>query len=265
MPYQYQRTPFNTTQTVRMYQGCHGGTFNNQVISSARDIGFDGIQYGSQVFAVEDGTVVFIEKNSNCFSKFISSTKFDQNNRVDRNNQPNPNCGQANEVIVRGADGYFTSYVHVLPSSNLTVGSTVQVGTLLGTIDNSAITSGPHVHLARFKPNPKFDPNDFFASPYWQNGGTCKWTMFNVTGIDITPKNGWVLDEDSGTWYYYNNGIRQTNQFISTNGTWYYVNNIGAYTGSYYYFDNTRQYYRLWWTPTQRWYRWNGSMWVLES
>jgi hypothetical protein len=250
LPYQYQRTPFNMSQQVQMYQDCHG------FASGAKDIGFNGMRWGESVFAVESGTVVFIERNSNCFSRITSPTTADPNDRTI------PGCGRANEIVIRGHDGFFTNYVHVLPSGNLSVGSTVQVGNFLGTIDNSAITNGPHVHLVRYRRNPDFDPNNPNASPFWQNGGTCNWTMFNVMGITPTPSNGWVQDEDSGNWYYYANGIRQTNQWILTNNTYYQVNNNGVYTGSYYFFDDTTQTWYWWNNSTQTWYFWNGTRWV---
>lgn len=250
MPYQYQRTPFNTAQRVEMYQGCHG------FASGAKDIGFSGMQWEESVFAVENGTVVFINRDSNCFSPIISPTEADPSQRTP------PDCEEANEIVIIGDDGFFTEYVHVLPSDNLNVGSTVQMGTFLGTVDNSAITTGPHVHLARYNPNNNFDPNNPFVSPYWQNGGTCNWTMFNVAGITPPPSNGWVLDEDSGSWYYYVNGIRQTNQWVLTGNTYYQLNDIGVWTGSYYFFDGDQQTWFWRDEPGQQWSYWDGTIWI---
>ena len=223
MPYQYERTPFNTSQQVQMYQGCHGFASGG----GAKDIGFNGMRWGESVYAVDGGTIVLIVRNSTCFSPRTSETTADPTRRTPAD------CGQANQVVIRGHDGFFTDYVHVLPSSNLTVGSTVSAGTLLGTIDNSAITNGPHIHLVRYKPNPNFDSNNPNISPYWNNGGTCNWTMFNVTGITPTPSNGWVQDEDSGNWYYFVNGVSQKGWVGPFNdGNWYYLDrSTGVWTG----------------------------------
>ena len=250
MPYQYQRTPFNTSQQVQMYQGCHG------FVSGAKDIGFSGMQWGEPVFAVEDGTVVAIVRDSTCFSPITSPTQADPTRRVPAG------CLEANYITIRGNDGFFTDYVHVLPSSELGVGSTVQAGTFLGSVDNSAETTGPHVHLVRYRPNPDFDPNNPNVSPFWQNGGTCNWTMFNVIGITPAPRNGWVQDEDSGYWYYYVNGVRQTNQWVQTGNIYYQLNNIGIWTGSYYFFDDTTQTWYWWDNFTQRWFYWDGASWL---
>ncbi|AAT59231.1 M23 family peptidase [Bacillus anthracis] len=253
MPYQYQRTPFNTSsQPVRMYQGCHGFATGG----GAKDLGFYFMEWGEPVYAVESGTVVYTKSNSTCFSKKTSPTSADPSQR-----NP-PDCAESNHVAIRGSDGFFTEYVHVLPSNNLTVGSTVQAGALIGTVDNSAITTGPHVHLARYFPKSDYKIGD---NNYWQSGGTCNWTMFNV--IDITPPpiyNGWVKDEDSGNWYYYINGIRQTNQWIQGSNNYYYqLNNNGVWTGSYYYWDSTTQTWYWWNNSTRTWYYWDGTSWKL--
>ncbi|MFB5285125.1 hypothetical protein [Peribacillus sp. Hz7] len=275
MPYQYQRTPFNTLQQVQMGPlGCHG------FASGAKDLGFNDMQFGEPVFAVEDGTVVFVRRDAICFSetdpndpnivRLIDRSTNTVRLSFNRNNLDEirrasemipPECG-ANEIVVRGSDGFFTDYVHVLPSNNLGVGSIVQAGTLLGGVDNSSLTTGPHVHLTRYRPNPDFDPNNPNVSPFWQNGGTCNWTMFNVVGITPTPRNGWVQDEDSGNWYYYLNDIRQTNQWIQTGNTYFEVDSTGVWTGSYYFFDDTTQTWYWWDNSTQRWSYWDGTTWV---
>ncbi|WP_042461312.1 M23 family metallopeptidase [Neobacillus dielmonensis] len=251
MPYQYQRTPFNTAQEVQMWGVCHG------FASGAKDIGYSGMRWGENVYAVEAGTVVFLEGNSGCKSPMTSPTSADPAGRSPAG------CLEANEVVIRGDDGFFTEYVHVLPRMILTVGSRVQAGTLLGAVDNSAETNGPHVHLVRYFPNPDFDINNPFVSPYWQNGGTCNWTMFNVTGITPAPSNGWVEDEDSGNWYYYDNNIRQTDQWIQTGNTYYQVDNNGVYTGSHIFFDDASQTWFWFDGPGQVWRYWNGTNWVL--
>lgn len=280
MPFQYQRNPFRTSEQVVMTDGCHE--------TGAKDLGFNNMEFGTQVFAVESGTVAFIRRDAQCFSRPTENPNdganmwevFDINTNdtivtFDRSSLQSienarrllPDMCGANEIVVRGSDNFFTVYAHVLPSNNLAVGSIIRTGDLLGEIDDSALVSGPHIHFERIRPNPDFDPTNPFNSPYWTNGGTCNWTMFNVSGIVPTPQNGWVEDEDSGIWYAYINRTRQRNRFVSTNNIrWYYVDNNGFYPGSFYYFDNdpNRQYFRLWWAPNRTWYRWNGSEWVIE-
>ncbi|MDJ1476237.1 hypothetical protein QBX67_13165 [Bacillus sp. LS15-K4] len=277
MPFQYQFNPFRTTEQVVMTDGCH------QI--GAKDLGFNNMEFGTQVFAVESGTVVFIRRDAQCFSRPTEDPNDNPNiwelynintneqiftfNRDSQESINNaralipPECG-ANQIVVRGSDNFFTSYVHVLPSNNLAVGSIVRIGDLLGEIDNSALVSGPHIHFERIRPNPNFDPINPFNSPYWINGGTCNWTMFYVTGIVPTPSNGWVEDTDNETWYYYINGVRQKNTYKKSYDKWYWLGDDGAITGSYYYYDNDKQYYRLWWVPTRKWYKWINSNWVLE-
>jgi len=279
LPYQYQRTPFNPSQQAQMATllGCHG------IPRGAKDLFSNGLQFEDPVFAVEGGTVVFVQRNATCFSRPTPNPDddpnvwelFDFNRNIARltfnirsdddirraSNMIPPEC-DANRIVVRGDDGFFTEYVHVLPNNNLAINSRVEVGDTLGRVDNSALVTGPHVHLARYRPNPNFDPNNPNVSPYSQNGGTCNWTMFNVVEIDITPRNGWVEDEDSRNWYYYVNGIRQTNQWILTQGTYYQVDSTGVYTGSRYFFDNTTQRWLWFDSATQRWFRWDGTTWV---
>ncbi|WP_368904997.1 M23 family metallopeptidase [Bacillus wiedmannii] len=253
MPYQYQRTPFNPpmTEPVRMYQGCHG-QFN-----SAKDIGFYNSVWGVSVYAVEDGTVVYTKGDSNCKSPIINSTSANPDPAV-RNP---PGCLTANLIAIRGNDGFFTEYVHVVPRDNLSFNSVVKAGDFIGTVDNSAQTSGPHVHLTRYYPNTNYIPGN---SDYWQNGGTCNWTMFNVIGITPTPiRNGWVEDEAGGNWYYYVNAIRQTNKWVLTNNVYYQLDSTGVWTGSYYYFDTAAQKWYWWNNFTQTWYYWNGTAWII--
>ncbi|MGG5795948.1 M23 family metallopeptidase [Bacillus cereus] len=281
MPFQYQRNPFNTTEQVKMYYGCHE--------IGAKDFGFDSMEdFGTQVFAVESGTVVFINRDSHCFSRQTPSPNDDKNlwelyDSNDNNKQlltfyrnndesvrkaiiDAPEMCQPNEIVVRGSDNYFTSYVHVLPDNDLAVGSEIQIGDSLGKVDRSGIVTGPHVHFERIIPNPDFDPINPDNSPFWINGGTCNWTMFTVADITPTPQdNDWVEDEDSGNWYAYINGTRQRNRFVTLNKTdWFLVDENGVYTGSYYSFDKIKNYYRLWWDPKQKWYKWVNSKWVLE-
>ncbi|MGN7233795.1 peptidoglycan DD-metalloendopeptidase family protein [Priestia megaterium] len=211
MPHEYQRTPFNTSEPVVMYQGCHG------FASGAKDIGFYTMQWGEPVYAVESGTVVEIVRDSNCFSPKTSSMASDPSRRTP------PGCDMANLIVIRGNDGFFTEYAHVLPSDNLSVNSTVQAGTFLGNVDNSAETEGPHVHLARYNPTPANSPN----RRYFENGGTCDWTMRGVPAI----RNGWL--PYNGTWYYFENNTLLTGWVQFNDSYWFELDsNSGAWTGN---------------------------------
>ncbi|MDE3178092.1 MAG: M23 family metallopeptidase [Acidobacteriota bacterium] len=52
-----------------------------------------------------------------------------------------------NYVKIKGADGYYTAYVHVTPT--VTVNTPVTAGQEIGTLDNSGCQSGAHTHIKR--------------------------------------------------------------------------------------------------------------------
>lgn len=78
--------------------------------------------FGSDVRAMEDGVVKAIEPNGT------------------------PG-GDENFVVVQGSDGMYTIYAHVTPS--VVVNQTVSAGQKIGTVDDTGVTNGPHVHLCR--------------------------------------------------------------------------------------------------------------------
>jgi Peptidase family M23 len=86
---------------------------------------------GDPVYAAEGGTVVVVKSDAGPASP------------------PYPNCGShdANYVKIKGADNYYTVYVHVHPL--VSVGQGVNAGQEIGTVDNSGCESGPHVHIQR--------------------------------------------------------------------------------------------------------------------
>ncbi len=237
MPYQYQRTPFNTSQPVYVV-----GTECSENHKGARDIGFSGIKWqvmqvsngvitgfvgnGTPVYAVESGTVVYVNRNTTCW---------------DNTNQPSL-CPEAHGVAIKGSDGYYTLYAHVYPAGYLVKGSTVQAGDFLGNVDNSGNTTGPHVHFARFAPNS--DDNNFTQN--W----TCDWTM---NGLIPSNTNGWI--QSNGQWYYFVNG-KPWLGWVQLGSSWYEFDiNTGAFTG-WAWSQGT------WYFWNGSWWRWNGTSWV---
>lgn len=92
--------------------------------------------YDTQVFAAFAGTV----------ERTVATRVHDRNPAQPLNaNKPSLASGRTgNGVIVRNPDGEQQLYGHVAPM--VRVGQKVVEGQLLGTIDNSGNTSGPHVH-----------------------------------------------------------------------------------------------------------------------
>ncbi|PFE33514.1 hypothetical protein CN270_12285 [Priestia megaterium] len=222
MPYVYRRTPFATSEPVFVI-----GDECDDTHPGARDIGFYELVWDMQVFAVEGGTVVELVRVPDCFSQKISDTEAIP---VD--------CLTANYIAVRGNDGFYTEYAHVLSRNDLRVGSQVQAGELLGTVDNSGYTSGPHVHFARFAPNPN-NPN-VVNRENW----VCDWEMI---GLVPSSTRGWI-QYNNGNWYYFgNNGrpLRGGWQLGDDGINLYQLDDItGAWTGWAYSPPNRRCYFR---------------------
>ena len=107
------------------------------VYSNSTDNGGILPGYGTNVYAVEGGTVVSVATGNGPSA------------------QGYPACaGQgvpANYVKIRGSDGYFTVYVHVTPIVH--VGDSIYQGQQIGVTDNSGCQSGSHIHMARKDPS----------------------------------------------------------------------------------------------------------------
>lgn len=263
MPLPYQRTPFNSNRPVFVSNDCHQ--------FGARDLGFNGIQWqtmraingvvqfgndgrilfdgvGTPVYAVEPGTVVFVNRTTTCYDN--------------RQNIGQGQCGQAHSVIVRGSDGYFTEYAHVYPSNDINVGSVVQQGTFLGNVDNSGNTTGPHVHFARWNPNPNWNPSPNNPYGYSQNGATCEWTMNGLVPFGYTGWWRW-----SGRFFYIINGSGYYFPGYNTIGNIAYeFDNIGAWTGWHIYQGNTYFRTQNGFGPLQTgWLCWRGTWFYFYS
>ena len=69
-------------------------------------------------------------------------------------------------VVLRHTDGYTTHYSNLDEAIAVKVGDTVEAGTVLGTVGQTACietAAQPHLHFAVFRNNVPVDPEDFFA------------------------------------------------------------------------------------------------------
>ena len=69
-------------------------------------------------------------------------------------------------VVLRHTDGYTTHYSNLDEEVAVKVGDTVEAGTVLGTVGQTACietAAQPHLHFAVFRNNVPVDPEDFFA------------------------------------------------------------------------------------------------------
>ncbi len=65
--------------------------------------------------------------------------------------------GYGNEVIIKHVNNYETRYAH-LDSFNVKVGQTVELGTVIGTVGVTGLTTGPHLHYEILKNKKDIDP-----------------------------------------------------------------------------------------------------------
>lgn len=84
----YCRHPFRTTEKVTISLGCNPGH------PGSKDLVFPGFTFGTPVYAMESGVIADI--------------------RTNRPHCPTSDCPQyANNVVIRGQDGFFTEYNHM--------------------------------------------------------------------------------------------------------------------------------------------------------
>lgn len=89
--------------------------------------------FGSQIYAANDGKVVYAYSSCPSRGKGISDT-----------------CGGSlgNSVTIEHADGYYTKYGHLTSNVRVKVGQTVKKGDIIGYMGNSGSSTGAHLHFA---------------------------------------------------------------------------------------------------------------------
>ncbi|NKQ20716.1 M23 family metallopeptidase [Brevibacillus laterosporus] len=167
----YCRHPFKTNEKVTIPPGfgCHPGH------PGSKDLVFPGITFGTPVYAMESGVIADV--------------------RTNRPHCPTPDCPQyANNVVIRGQDGFFTEYNHMTRATKvdlrvdprvgpggrpwrwnrqlLKIGDSITRGQLIGFVDDSGYTTGPHLHVGRYTPG---DDKTWWSRP------TCDWM---IQGVD---------------------------------------------------------------------------------
>ncbi|MRC18413.1 peptidoglycan DD-metalloendopeptidase family protein [Bacillus thuringiensis] len=128
----------------------------------AKDLGFPTIQYGAPIHAIEKGTVRYLRRNSTHCTDDAYCPDFD------------------NMVLIEGNDHGYTGYHHVKPLSDLQEGMFVEAGQKIGHIDDSGVTSGPHLHLARYTAGE-------LATWWHSDRGTCDWGLAGWDAPDLDP------------------------------------------------------------------------------
>ncbi|WP_243526822.1 M23 family metallopeptidase [Bacillus pseudomycoides] len=98
---------------------------------------------------------------------------------------------KANNVVLRGSDGYFTEYAHITPAPfisqlspprfvPLRIGHQIKAGQLLGWVDSSGHTEGaPVIHITRFN---RLTPGGELAT---YDGFTCDWYIVGVDALYV--------------------------------------------------------------------------------
>lgn len=160
----YPRHPFYTNENVRIIKGCgpdHPGAKDLVVNNIIWTIWFWHNHTnvpGTPVFAMESGTVEDVRWYGAPFNCQTSAQWC---------------LVLSNRIMVKGSDGYYTEYAHVMPYREISKGKAIQTGELLGFVDGSGYTTAPHVHIARFTPG---DLATYSQRP------TCDWSIQGVVG-----------------------------------------------------------------------------------
>lgn len=67
-------------------------------------------------------------------------------------------------VIIRHKAGYFSLYAHLGSySEDLKIGSSIPVGTEIGVVGDTGVTTGPHLHFAILKQKDPVDPRKYWS------------------------------------------------------------------------------------------------------
>jgi len=75
-------------------------------------------------------------------------------------NIKNSNHGYGNQIVIEHGNGYETRYAH-LSEIQVTIGQKVRVGQIIGTLGNSGLTTGPHLHYEIINNKNQIDPMFF--------------------------------------------------------------------------------------------------------
>lgn len=184
----YTTSPF-PGQQIKMVNPC--GT-----IHPGKDITFDGASFGTPLFAMESGTVLWVTSNVPLCTCVVNTTC---------------NCPtDANAIGIQSdVDGVITEYVHVNPE--VKVNDHVTAGQRIATLAASGtffIAPGgsplPHVHITRYV---TVSNQDICNSVL-----TCNWDIQGLNSQQPQPQlppcqNGWSIV--NGEWKFCQNGVGQ--------------------------------------------------------
>jgi hypothetical protein len=186
-----------------------------------------------------------------CISHRVTSPYGVRNGKKHDGVDISPNPPKSEPVFAMGAgkvttnsyntlSGYFvrithdgrlaTTYRHLKAKSPVKVGTKVVAGQKIGDTGKTGSATGIHLHIE-----------------LWRNGSVIDVTPYlNAFGgkdviIDTSAKNGWL--KESGSWYYYKAGVKQTG-WLKDNDYWYYLSASGTMqtgwvkdNGQWYYLD----------------------------
>ncbi|MFE6139614.1 M23 family peptidase [Bacillus sp. NPDC057893] len=216
--YVYQNVPFKVSPNqINMIKRCDS-------THPGKDWRFDGAVFGTPVFAMESGTVLWaITGNPLCLChtdapNFIACLQ--------------QNCPPNSIAIRSDIDGVVTEYVHVQPevSANTHVTAGQRIATLAASGTFTVTGNGsptPHLHINRLLNT---------QGPVCNHEFTCNFTIKDTKDSSVPPPpsqcpnpNGWGLA--NGVWVYCQNGVRQQGWFTGSGGSSFLADNNGVWTG----------------------------------